>query len=99
MAKNSTGRTKLTSPVREQLNKMAAEARFLACGEAGCSAWGTKFAEIEDDAKEVGYEFIRLLMQQTADGSSRTPRASRQPRWQTWPSQAPYIGCSAATKA
>ncbi len=76
IAKSSTGRTKLTSPVREQLNKMAAEARFLACGEAGCSAWGTKFAEIEDDAKEVGYEFIRLLMQQTADGQTEAMPAA-----------------------
>ena len=45
---------------------MAAEARQLVYGEVGCPEWGTLFAEIEDDAKEVGHEFIRLLMQQTA---------------------------------
>lgn len=72
MVKRSTGQTKLTSQVREQLENMAAEARLLVYGEAGCPAWGTKFAEIEDDAKEVGHEFIRLLMQQTADGQTET---------------------------
>ena len=72
MVKRFTGKTKLTSQVQEQLEKMAAEARLLVYGEAGCPAWGTKFAEIEDDAKEVGHEFIRLLMQQTADGQTET---------------------------
>jgi hypothetical protein len=41
-------------------------------GEAGCPEWGTLFAEIEDDAKEVGHELIRLLMQQTAQGQAQT---------------------------
>ena len=45
---------------------MADEAR------AGCPAWGTLFAGIEDDAKEIGHEFIRLLMQQTAGGQAET---------------------------
>ncbi|HUG17999.1 MAG TPA: hypothetical protein VMM56_03425 [Planctomycetaceae bacterium] len=40
--------------------------RQLVYGHAGFPEWGTLFAEIEDDAKEVGHEFIRLLMEQTA---------------------------------
>ena len=47
--------------------EVAREARALVYGAAGCPEWGTKFAEIEDDAKEVGHELIRLLMEQTAD--------------------------------
>ncbi len=72
MAKRLMGQSKLTSELREQLSKMAAEARLLVYGAAGCPAWGTKFVEIEDDAKEVGHEFIRLLMQQTAEGQAET---------------------------
>ena len=34
-------------------------------GSAGCPEWGTTFAEIESDAREVGYELMRLLMEQT----------------------------------
>jgi hypothetical protein len=38
----------------------------LVYGDVGCPEWGTKFVEIENDAKEVGHEFIRLLMEQTS---------------------------------
>jgi hypothetical protein len=70
MVERSTGRTKLTPQVRQRLAEMVAEARSLVYGEAGCPVWGTLFAEIEDDAREVGHEFIRLLMQQAADGQA-----------------------------
>jgi len=66
MVERSMGKRKLTPEVRQRLADMAAEARQLVYGEVGCPEWGTLFAEIEDDAKEVGHEFIRLLMQQTA---------------------------------
>lgn len=66
MAKRNAGKSKLTPEVRQRLAEIAAEARQLIYGEAGCPEWGTLFADIEDDAKEVGHEFIRLLMQQTA---------------------------------
>jgi len=62
------GLTKLTPQVRQRLEEIAAEARQLIYGEVACPEWGTLFAEIEDDAKEVGHEFIRLLMQQAAKG-------------------------------
>lgn len=48
----------------------AAEARRLIYGEQGCPDWGTSFAEIEADAKEVGHEFIRLLMEQSTGGQA-----------------------------
>lgn len=67
MAKRTSGRSKLTSEVKARLVEAAREARKLVYGEHGCPEWGTLFAEIEDDAKEVGHEFIRLLMEQTAD--------------------------------
>lgn len=70
MVKRTTGTRKLTPEVRQRLAEMAAEARELVYGKAGCPEWGTLFAEIEDDAKEVGHEFIRLLMQQSADGQA-----------------------------
>ncbi len=66
MVDRSMGERKLTPEVRQRLAEMVQEARHLVYGEAGCPQWGTLFAEIEDDAKEVGHEFIRLLMQQTA---------------------------------
>lgn len=66
MAKRTDGKSKLTAEMRERLVKAAAEARRLVYGEAGYPGWGTSFAEIEADAKEVGHEFIRLLMEQTA---------------------------------
>ena len=67
MAKRTDGKTKLTPEVREQLIEAAKRARERVYGEQGCPEWGTSFAEIECDAKEVGHEFIRLLMQQTGD--------------------------------
>ncbi len=72
MVQRITGKKKLTPQVRQRLAEMAVEARQLVYGEAGCPTWGTLFAEIEDDAKEVGHEFIRLLMQQTAEGQAET---------------------------
>ncbi len=72
MVKRSMGKMKLTPQVRQRLAEMAAEARQLVYGEAGCPVWGTLFAEIEDDAKEVGHEFIRLLMQQAAEGQAES---------------------------
>lgn len=74
MPKRTLGRSKLTTEVRERLAAAAREARALVYGEHGCPEWGTLFAEIEDDAKEVGHEFIRLLMEQTAsDQVARMP--------------------------
>jgi hypothetical protein len=67
MAKRTVGKSKLTPEMRQRLAAMAAEARELVYGNQRCPAWGTSFAEIESDAKEVGHEFIRLLMEQTAD--------------------------------
>ena len=67
MVTRMMGKRKLTPQVRQRLAEMADEARRLVYGEAGCPIWGTLFAEIENDAKEVGHEFIRLLMQQTTE--------------------------------
>ena len=72
MVTRTLGKRKLTPQVRQRLDEIAAEARRLMYGEAGCPEWGTLFAEIEDDAKEVGHELIRLLMQQTAEGQAQT---------------------------
>jgi hypothetical protein len=72
MVTRTLGKGKLTPQVRQRLAEIAAEARCLMYGEAGCPEWGTLFAEIEDDAKEVGHELIRLLMQQTAQGQAQT---------------------------
>lgn len=72
MVKRNVGTRKLTPEVRRRLAEMAAEARELVYGQTACPEWGTLFAEIEDDAKEVGHEFIRLLMQQSADGQAQT---------------------------
>ncbi len=68
MVERIMGERKLTPQVRERLAELASEARQLVYGEVGCPEWGTLFAEIEDDAKEVGHEIIRLLMQQVAEG-------------------------------
>lgn len=62
MAVRKIGQTKLTPEVRQKLLGMATEARRLVYGEKGCPEWGTKFAEIEADAMELGHEFSRLLM-------------------------------------
>ena len=65
MAIRRVGKTKLTPEVRQRLVEVAREARELVYGSAGCPEWGTKFAEIESDAREVGFELMRLLMEQT----------------------------------
>ena len=65
MAKRAVGKSKLTPEIRKRLVAVAADTRELVYGEQGCPEWGTSFAEIEADAKEVGHEFIRLLMEQT----------------------------------
>jgi hypothetical protein len=66
MVKRLDGKSKLTREMRERLVAAAAEARQLVYGEAGCPEWGTSFAEIEADAREIGLEFMRLLMEQSA---------------------------------
>lgn len=67
MARRRSGVSKLTPEVRQQLASLAAEARQLVYGEAGCPEWGTSFAAIEEDCGEVGHEIIRLMMEQSAD--------------------------------
>ena len=69
--KRTDGKTKLTPEVRQRLAEVAREARRLVYGEQQCPDWGTSFAEIETDAREVGHEFIRLLMEQTSGEQSR----------------------------
>src|SRR3972149_9647316 len=77
MAKRTVGKSKLTPEMRRRLGEVAREARGLVYGEPGCPEWGTTFAEIEDDAKEVGHEFIRLLMEQAAEAQTqRVPQAA-----------------------
>ena len=71
MATRMIGKTKLTAAVRQRLVEVAREARELVYGSAGCPAWGTTFAEIESDAREVGYELMRLLMEQTNTQQAR----------------------------
>lgn len=67
----------MTLEVRRKLIEVAREARKLVYGEEGFPEWGTSFAEIETDAKEVGHEFIRLLMEQTAEGqAAQVPEAA-----------------------
>lgn len=70
MPKRTIGRSKLTPEMRQRLAEVAKEARRLVYGDKGCPEWGTSFAEIESDAREVGHEFIRLLMEQTTDGQA-----------------------------
>jgi len=65
MGTRTSAMSKLTPEVRKRLAELAAEARKLVYGEEGCPSWGTSFAEIEADAKEVGHEFIRLVMEHT----------------------------------
>ena len=71
MPKRTIGTSKLTPEMRQRLAEVAKEARRLVYGDKGCPEWGTSFAEIESDAREVGHEFIRLLMEQTTDGQAR----------------------------
>jgi hypothetical protein len=63
MATRMIGKTKLTPEVRQRLVEVAREFVY---GSAGCLEWGTTFAEIESDAREVGYELMRLLIEQTS---------------------------------
>ena len=58
MATRMVGKTKLTPEVRQRLVEVAREARELVDGSAGCPEWGTTFAEIESDAREVGFELM-----------------------------------------
>jgi len=77
MAKRTVGKSKLTAEVRQRLGEIAREAQWLLYGEGKCPEWGTSFAEIEDDAKEVGYELIRLLMQYSViDQAEGMPKAA-----------------------
>lgn len=77
MARRTDGKTKLTPEVRRRLAELAAAARALVYGEIGCAEWGTSFAEMECDAKEVGHEVIRLLLEQgSAQQSQRMPSAA-----------------------
>ena len=71
MAKRTDGKTKLTPEIRERLVEAAKRAREWVYGEQACPEWGTPFAEIECDAKEVGHEFIRLLMEQAGDQQTK----------------------------
>ena len=71
MAKRTDGKTKLTAETRQRLIEMAREMRGLVYGEQRCPDWGTSFAEIESDAREVGQELIRLLMEQANADQSR----------------------------
>ena len=54
----------LDPQIQEWLRKVAAEGRALLYGEAAFPAWGTKFAEIEQDGMSVGLELARLVMEQ-----------------------------------
>ena len=76
MANRTDGKSKLTPELRQRLAELAAESRGLVYGAPRCPEWGTSFAEIESDAKEVGHEYIRLLMEQTSDEQSRTMPAA-----------------------
>ena len=58
MATRMVGKTKLTPEIRQRLVEVAGEARTLVDGAKGCPEWGTSFAELESDAREVGYEFM-----------------------------------------
>lgn len=66
MATRTDGKTKLTPEIRQRLVEAAKLAGEWVYGEPRCPEWGTSFAEIESDAKEVGHEFIRLLMEQVS---------------------------------
>jgi hypothetical protein len=76
MANRTDGKSKLTPELRQRLAELAAESRGLIYGELRYPEWGTSFAEIESDAKELGHEYIRLLMEQTSDEQSRNMPAA-----------------------
>lgn len=71
MAKRFTGRAKMTPELRQWLAEKAVELRTKLYGEQGCPKWGTSFCEIEGDAKEVGTELMRVLMEQAGEEQSR----------------------------
>lgn len=73
MAKRFTGRAKLTPELQRWVAEKAAEFRTKLYGEQGCPEWGTSFCEMEGDAKEVGHELIRLLLEQTGQGQTQLP--------------------------
>jgi len=73
MAKRFTGRAKLTPELRQWVAEKAAEFRSRLYGEPGCPEWGTSYCEIEGDAKELGHELIRVLMEQVGQEQSQLP--------------------------
>ena len=91
MAIRSDGKSKLSPKVRRRLAELAREAQALIYGEAGCPEWGTSFAEMEADAKEVGHEIIRQLLQEcgTSQAKAIPPAALTLPSGET----AQVIGC------
>lgn len=72
MAIRTEGKQKLTGEMRAKLAELAMELRALAYGEAGCPEWGTSFAEIECDAKELGHEVMRQMMEQVNAAQSES---------------------------
>lgn len=61
-------REELSERVRERIAACQADVRQILYGEAGCPAWGTKFAEIERTAMSVGEELSRQFMALAAEG-------------------------------
>jgi hypothetical protein len=55
-------RDELSERIKAKVAEFDAEIRQLLYGEAGCPAWGTKFAEIEKVAMAVGEELSRRVM-------------------------------------
>ena len=52
----------LSDRIKAKVAEFDAEIRQMLYGEAGCPAWGTKFAEIEKVAMAVGEELSRRVM-------------------------------------
>ena len=73
MANRFTGHAKLTPELRQWVAEKAAELRSRLYGEQGCPGWGTSFCEIEGDAKELGHELMRVLMEQVGQEQSQRP--------------------------
>ena len=70
-------RVKLSAELQAELKELAAQARGVLYGEAGCPEWGTKFREIEQQALSAGMEFARLVMEQTvAEQAQRMPASA-----------------------
>ncbi len=70
MPKRTIGKSKLTAEMRQRLAEVARKLGGWFTARRVAPEWGTSFAEIESDAREVGHEFIRLLMEQTTDGQA-----------------------------